>query len=83
MNNASVGNQPSITIDDRMRDHVERSVRQFKGVPKSIINGKAEEFAEQFVSSEMGLTGEDGMKEGYKSQYIEMFSEEIIGALKP
>jgi len=56
-------------------------VKKFKGVPKSIIENKAEQLAETFVSSEIGFTDEDGMKEGYKQNYMERFMEKIIETL--
>ena len=44
---------------------------------KKVIESKAEEMAEVFVSSEIGLQDEEGRKEGYKQNYIVQFIEDI------
>lgn len=64
---------PSTTIDGRMRDHSKRVSNSFK----KVIESKAEEMAEVFVSSEVGLQDDDGRKEGYKQNYIHQFIEDI------
>ena len=64
---------PNTTIDGRMRDHSMRTAKSFK----SVIESKAEEMAEVFVSSEVGLQDDEGRKEGYKQNYIEAFMETI------
>ena len=64
---------PNTTIDGRMRDHSMRIANSFK----KVIESKAEEMAEVFVSSEIGLQDEEGRKEGYKQNYIECFIEDI------
>ena len=64
---------PSTTLDGRMKSHSMMVAQSFK----KVIESKAEEMAEVFVSSEIGLQDEEGRKEGYKQNYIVQFIEDI------
>lgn len=69
-----------MTQQEQITEAVESAVRRFIGIPKNIIQNRAEEEAEKYVSQTMGL--EDSKeKEDYKKLYMEMFNEILINQI--
>ena len=60
---------------NRMSENAQAKANQLNGVISSLMNQRAEEASEQYVS-ENGFEGED--RENRKSAYIEVFKESII-----
>ena len=58
-----------------LADAVNSDIRTFIGIPRSIIENKAEHFAELFVAS--NLDSDNPLREGYKEQYKEMFIDAV------
>ena len=65
---------------EHLLNAVESAAQAFVGVPRSIIDNKAEEQAELYVSSTLGL--EDGFhKEIVKDQFKNMFIDKMKWSL--
>lgn len=63
----------SISMDIRMLQDVQYSVRKLESSTCTNYSDEAEYFAEKFVAQE--LDSDHPLREGYKNQYIETFNE--------
>lgn len=60
---------------EHMREDIEAEVKRFLGVPKNIIDARAEHCAEAYLSSSRGIEDDDPFKRTLKEAYIEQFKE--------
>lgn len=63
---------------EHIKEDIERETRSGAGQIRYIIAQNAEQCAEVYVSSTLGLDKEVDTKEELKRQYIELFTEEIM-----
>ncbi len=69
-----------MTYQDHMTNDVVASVRQFINVPRSILNQRAEQEAERYVSSSRGMEDDDAKKVA-KELYISAFTDLVKAEL--
>ena len=66
-----------ISRTQHLLDDINSAVSVFVGVPRSIIRRQAEQEAERYVSSSLGLEDDDARKDLIKLEYIDSFTDKI------
>lgn len=77
MNNESPFQNRMSDSNDQLINAVESAVHSFVGIPRTMIQARAEQFAEEYVSATLGLDDKSFSKQIIKDQFIEMFIDKI------
>lgn len=72
--------QPSLTIEEMIGDDIRTSVGNFIGIPKNIIEARAEQEAERWTAG--NFDADNPVRDSYKQSYIQMFIEEVKNKLR-